>query len=123
MYTGLRVIGENGFIEVEWDGGFLKSAVYDEPDWNPEVFEEDQKDVIVAMIKDVVDSYENGTEPEVDYHKGLRATEIIFALYESVRQNSRIELPISIKDNPFITMLEAGSFGEYELKYMKQKKK
>ncbi len=110
MYTGVRVIGEKGFIEVEWDGGYLNSAVYADPSWKPEKYEHVGEETMAAMMKDFVDSYENGTEPEIDYKKGLRATEIIFAFYESVRQNSRIELPIDIDDNPFVTMLEAGKF-------------
>ena len=44
--------------------------------------------------------------------KSFRATEIIFALYESVRRHARIELPLTgVTDNLFLTMLERGEFG------------
>lgn len=42
-----------------------------------------------------------------------RPSEIIFSLYESVRRHARVSLPReSVLDNPFITMLDAGKFGQ-----------
>lgn len=110
MYTGVRVIGEKGFIEVEWDGSYLNSAIYTDPGWRAEPMPLDHEEVMIDMVRDIIDSYEQGIESEISYKKGLRATEIIFALYESVRQHSRIELPVSIDDNPFESMLDSGKF-------------
>lgn len=110
MFTGVRVIGDKGFIEVEWDGKFLASAVYADPDWQPPEVVEDKEAAMNAMIKDILDAYENKTEADCDFRKALRAAEIIFACYESVRRHARIELPISIQDNPFLNMLEEGQF-------------
>ena len=110
MYTGVRVIGDKGFIEVEWDGKFLASAVYADPAWRPPQLVEDKEIPMKAMVKDILDAYENKTEADCDFRKALRATEIIFACYESVRRHARIELPIKIQDNPFLNMLETGEF-------------
>jgi UDP-N-acetyl-2-amino-2-deoxyglucuronate dehydrogenase len=113
MGTGLRVIGEKGFFEAYWDGQFGRMVVYDEPDWQPEEPEEDKEGTMERTVSDIFDAMEEGREPELSWHKAVRATEIIFALYESVRRHARIELPLSgVSDNPFIAQLEAGHFGQ-----------
>ena len=38
----------------------------------------------------------------------LNATEIIFAIYESSRRRGRVDLPLTISDNPLVAMVEAG---------------
>jgi len=62
-------------------------------------------------VRDALDSLEKGVEPVLSHTKALRAAEIIFALYESVRRNARVELPLDINDNPFVRILESGAFG------------
>jgi len=108
MSTGVRVIGSEGFIEVAWDGQIGRAAVYNEPDWQPPEIEDDKEQVMVRLVANAIDALESGGEPELDYRKALRATEILFALYESVRRRQRVELPIDLDDNPFLTMLESG---------------
>ncbi|MFP4581054.1 MAG: Gfo/Idh/MocA family protein [Candidatus Sumerlaeia bacterium] len=110
MGTGLRVHGTKGFIEVFWDGQIGCMAVYDKPGWRPEEPENPEDQVMIDYVKNAIDCMESGDEPELSHKKALRAAEIIFAIYESVRKRSRIELPISIEDNAFISMLEAGEF-------------
>lgn len=39
-------------------------------------------------------------EPELSSRKALRANELIFATYESSRRHGRVELPLTIEDNP-----------------------
>lgn len=111
MHTGVRITGSKGFIEVSWDGKFGQSVVYDDPAWRPPVMEDTSHDQMIGVIRNAVDCLESGNEPELSYKKALRATEIIFAFYESVRRNARIELPlVGVEDNPFITMLENNKF-------------
>jgi hypothetical protein len=38
----------------------------------------------------------------------LQATELIFASYESSRRRGRVDLPLTIDDSPFLTMLAYG---------------
>jgi UDP-N-acetyl-2-amino-2-deoxyglucuronate dehydrogenase len=105
MPTGVRVIGSEGFIEVLWDGQIGQAVVYNDPSWKP------PDEQLIGVIRNAIDSLDTGEEPELSYKKALRATEIIFGFYESVRRNARIELPLTgVTDNPFITMLENGQF-------------
>ena len=46
--------------------------------------------------------------PELDGKRALQATEIIFACYESSRRHARIDLPLTIDDNPLVSMIENG---------------
>ena len=59
-------------------------------------------------IADLVDTLLTGREPELSARKALNATEIIFAIYESSRRRARIDLPLTIADNPLVSMIEAG---------------
>ncbi len=63
---------------------------------------------IQRAIKDLIDSLKKGTEPELSAHRALNVTEVIFAAYESSRIRARIDLPLTIQDNPLISMLETG---------------
>ncbi len=109
--SGVRILGEKGFIEVKWEGDFKEGRIYDRPAWEPPEINPDHDRQMKKLVSKTLDSLEKGEEPELSYKKALRAAEIIFAFYESVRQNRRIELPLEgIKDNPFITMLNNGEF-------------
>lgn len=112
MWGGVRVIGTDGFIEAYWDGNFGKGAIYSDPTWQPPEMSSEIDYEMEDVMHNVVDCMESGEETEISYKKALRAAEIIYAFYESVRQNKRMELPLSgINDNPFITMLENREFG------------
>jgi len=111
MHTGVRVVGSKGFFEVDWDGKLGQCVVYDDPLWRPLIVKNEPNDQMIGVIRDAVDCLESGDEPGLSYKKALRASEIIFAFYESVRRNARIELPLTgMTDNPFITMLEKNQF-------------
>jgi len=109
--TGVRVIGTDGFIEAEWDGQIKRAVVYAEPDWKPELPEIKTELFMVDYVRDVLDCLETGREPVLHYRKALRAAEIIFSLYESVRRHAVVNLPLDTTDNAFITMFESGAFG------------
>lgn len=111
MPTGVRVIGTEGFVEVAWDGQFGRALVYDDPAWKPPVIEDKVENHMLGVIRNALDCLESGEEPILSHKKALRAAEIIFALYESVRRHARVELPLEgVTENPFITMLQAGEF-------------
>ncbi|SFJ23917.1 Predicted dehydrogenase [Paenibacillus sp. UNC496MF] len=111
MHTGVRLVGSEGFVEVDWDGRIGEARVYDDPAWKPEVPEADEAAQMIGVVDDVVSSLEAGREPELSYRKALRASEIIYACYESVRRHARVELPLAgVTDNAFIQLLDAGHF-------------
>jgi predicted dehydrogenase len=105
MYTGVRVIGEKGFIEMPWQGQIARAVAYDEPGWQPPQIEENKEAVMVETIRHLVDCLDTRAESELGHRAALRATEVIFALYESVRRRARVELPIDIRDNPLLAIL------------------
>ncbi len=111
LWGGVRVTGSRGFLEVTWDGHFERGVVYADPAWQPPVIEARNEDQMLGVVRNALDCLETGAEPELSYKKALRASEIIFALYESVRRHARVELPLmGVTDNPFLTMLENGDF-------------
>jgi len=62
-------------------------------------------------VADLVRCIQTGEEPELSSHKALRATEVIFATYESSRRRGRVDLPLEPEDSAFISMLQAGEVG------------
>ncbi len=108
--TGVRLLGESGLIEVTWDGELRRAVRFDDPSWKC-VFEPDtEQTTMAAMMADVTRCLRDQQEPEVSFQKALRASEIIFALYESVRRHRRVHLPLDTHDNPFLAMLATGHF-------------
>jgi UDP-N-acetyl-2-amino-2-deoxyglucuronate dehydrogenase len=111
IWGGVRVYGTEGFVEVMWDGEIRGGAIYSDPSWKPEVEVTPAPEQMKGVIRDAIDCLESDREPELSHKKALRASEIIFAFYESVRRNARVSLPLEgVTDNPFITMLENGEF-------------
>ena len=114
LWSGVRVTGSEGFIDVTWDGEIKRAVVYGDPAWVlPPLDDEAGSDPMTEVVRNAIDCLETGREPELSYKKALRAGEIIFAFYESVRRHRRIELPLTgVTDNPFMSMLESGAFDD-----------
>ncbi len=112
MGSGVRLTGSGGFMEITWAGTYPRAVVYDDPNWKaPPV---DDSSPMPRVMKDMVDCLESGDEPELSVHKALRATEIIFAIYESSRSRCRIDLPLQTRDSAYISMIEEGMIGPQE---------
>ncbi|MGI8912544.1 MAG: Gfo/Idh/MocA family protein [Chloroflexota bacterium] len=62
-------------------------------------------------IIDLIAALEESREPELSAARALRATELIFASYESSRRRGRVDLPLTIDDSPLLAMLESGEIG------------
>jgi predicted dehydrogenase len=58
-------------------------------------------------IDEVVDALETERESSLSGRIGLNTAEILFAGYESVRQQGRVGLPLDIDDNPLEEMVES----------------
>lgn len=63
---------------------------------------------IERAIADIVRALREGGESELCARNALNATEIIFACYESVRRRARVDLPLTITDNPLVDLVERG---------------
>ena len=105
-----RLIGTDGMIEVgAADGSHLRVMRENSSTW--EIIDTNDENLhgpnyISGAIANLVDSLENGLVPELDGKRALQATEIIFACYESSRGHARIDLPLTIDDNPLVSMIK-----------------
>jgi predicted dehydrogenase len=86
----LRIQSHEGIETVEYDGLA------------------DQESCIDRAIADVVRALREDDTSELCAENALNATEIIFAGYESVRRRGRVDLPLTIDDNPLESMVDAG---------------
>jgi len=79
--------------------------------WEPVAVDEGLHgfDSVTRGVLDLVDALKTGREPELAGRRALRATELIFATYESSRRRARVDLPLDISDSPLQAMIdEAG---------------
>lgn len=110
LWGGVRVTGSEGFLESTWDGQFQRAVVYADPSWQPPTVEDPTGGPMRGVVSNALDSLASGAEPELSYQKALRASEIIYAFYESVRRHARVALPLmDVTDNPLLTMLDSGA--------------
>ncbi|MCX7799237.1 MAG: Gfo/Idh/MocA family oxidoreductase [Fimbriimonadales bacterium] len=106
LWGGVRLHGTKGFFEATWDGDIQRAVVYDEPDWRPQAPTTGHDETMRRVVADALDAAERGTEPELGWRKALRASEILFALYESMRRRERVELPLTgVDDNRMFDLL------------------
>ncbi len=63
---------------------------------------------VEKAILDIIDCLKTGRKSILDAHNALRTSEVIFATYESSRRRGRVDLPLDIDDNPFVSMIEEG---------------
>jgi UDP-N-acetylglucosamine 3-dehydrogenase len=108
-----RLIGTEGMMEVRWDAPCLRLFNAQSGGWQV-IDQPDDLHNWVAInrgIADIVDALDAGREPLLSAKYALQSTEVIFAAYESSRRRSRIDLPLTVDDNAFLTMLTDGLIG------------
>ncbi|MWG33837.1 gfo/Idh/MocA family oxidoreductase [Halomarina oriensis] len=104
--ASLRLCGSNGVVELHEGGEENRYRREGETEWTGIDIDADG-DRVVDSIAHVVDSFAAGEEPETAASRALVATELIFAVYESVRQRGRIDLPLDAEDNPLEALVDA----------------
>jgi predicted dehydrogenase len=67
-----------------------------------------QPTYIERGIADLVAALEEGREPALAAENALRATELIFACWESARRTGRVDLPLEVTGNPLEAMVDSG---------------
>ena len=111
-----RLLGSDGVIEVGAE------SADDEADLPPLRIRRDGEDwetvetedglhgwaFIDRAIAENVRCLREDERPELCAENALRATELIFATWESSRRRGRVDLPLNIDDNPLQAMLESG---------------
>ncbi len=105
---GMVIYGTEGRLEVSvLNGPRLRLRRFGgKPDETPELPKAEEATVLSVL--DLLDCLESGQEPELSSRKALRATELIFATYESSRRRGRVPLPLEIDDSPLLAGLEQG---------------
>jgi len=105
-----RIEGTDGRIDVHLSGDealALEVTRFGEGT-ERETFERGD-DWIERAITDVVAALDEGRPCELRAENALKATEIIFGGFESVRERGRVELPPDVDDNPLHEMVESGA--------------
>lgn len=108
-----RLIGTDGIVEVRNDAPHVRVLSAKALGWR-DIEQPDNlhgPDMVVRAIKDIVDALATGRESMLSARNALRATEVIFATYESSRRRARIDLPLTTSDNAFVSMLSDGLVG------------
>jgi len=110
-----RLIGTDGVIEVgpEGDDDEELPALRirrDGGDWEAVETADGLHgwEFVDRAIAENVRCLREGETPELGAENALRATELIFATWESSRRRGRVNLPLTIDDNPLQAMIDAG---------------
>ncbi len=100
-----RLIGSDGVIEVTLGTTSIRVRGKGDANWRDvQVADEAQEnlsEVVGRGVLDLIDALKTGREPELSARRALRATELIFATYESSRCAGRVELPLEPLASPF----------------------
>ncbi len=100
-----RLVGSDGVIDVNLGATAIRVRGKGDQAWRdvPVASEagENLQEVVGRGVLDLIDALKTGREPELSARRALRATELIFATYESSRRGGRIELPLDALPSPF----------------------
>lgn len=109
-----RIIGTHGTIELGYSQDVpLRMWGKGQSDWQTIPVDEglhgkDLGSLVTLGVLDLVEALKYGRAPELSGHRVIKATELIFATYESSRRRARVDLPLDIDDSPLHAMAAAG---------------
>ncbi len=100
-----RLIGSEGEIEVTLGAKAIRVRGKGDASWREVQVAgeagENLGEVVKLGVLDVIDALKTDREPEQSARRALRATELIFATYESGRRGGRIDFPLEALESPF----------------------
>jgi UDP-N-acetylglucosamine 3-dehydrogenase len=103
-----RIIGSKGRIEVEVSKGpRLRMLREGTGEWEMPALDgivPPSGDTVLSIL-DAIQCLETGAQPTLGSPNALRATELIFATYESSRRRARVTLPLDTEDSALLAML------------------
>lgn len=107
----IRLIGDDGIIEIGWQDPWLRIRGKGDPNWLTIPTDEGIHDNVGMdrAAADLVQSLDTGDRPLLSSHNALKATEILFAVYESSRRRGRVDLPLEQEDSALLAMIEERS--------------
>jgi predicted dehydrogenase len=108
-----RLVGTDGTIEVHGEQPHVRVRGKRDAGWRVYGTGEGIHGgaALERAVAELVAALDEGREPALSSQKALRATEVIFATYESSRRRARVDLPLETEDSAFLSMLEAGQIG------------
>ena len=100
-----RPVGSDGVIEVTLGATSIRVKGKGDADWRDvqvaQKMGENLGELVGQGVLDLIDALKTGREPELSARRALRATELIFATYESSRRGGRVEFPLEALESPF----------------------
>lgn len=108
-----RILGSDGVIEIaneKASGGPIRMLRSAGAGWEAPVLDGLPHGHVAeceAAMRDVIGSLMTGREPQLSSRKAVRATELIFATYESARRGERVSLPLQAENASLEIMLQA----------------
>lgn len=100
-----RLIGSDGIIEVTLGANAIRVRGKEDANWRTVEVTQKKSDSLEELVGlgvlDLIDALKHGREPELSAQRALRASEVLFATYESSRLGGRIELPLAALASPF----------------------
>jgi predicted dehydrogenase len=111
----IRVSGDKGVLEITTAEPWLRVHELDRPGWQQFDTGESIHDdaAIYRGIDNLLACLETGGTPLLSSKNALRATEIIFAAYESSRRRARVDLPLPPGPSALLEMVASGEM-EYK---------
>jgi len=103
-----RIEGTEGRIDIDLSDAHALEVTRFGEGTEREEFERGD-DWIARAIADVVAALDEGRPCELRAENAMKATEIIFGGFHSVRERGRVELPPEIDDNPIHEMVDSGA--------------
>lgn len=113
---GIRLIGTAGVAEYHWEQPNVRVLARGKKEW--ETFEESdggwedpsywEVSYFDRALAEVVNSYREGRETQLQADVAMKGHEIAYACYESVRSRELVKLPIDIEDHPLEQMVASG---------------
>lgn len=113
-----RLIGTNGEIEIgrgyprDIDPDHHVTVTYNDDRGSEDVRTDDDglhdSSCFTRALESVVTALDANETPLLDGKNALKATEIIFAIWESARRRGRVDFPLDICGNPLEEMVESG---------------
>lgn len=95
----VRVLGSDGTLEMRmWHDTPLRVQSASDDGWR--ALDVESIDAQDAAVADVVTALTAGRRPTLHANRALAATELVFGIWESARRGGRVELPLTVEDNP-----------------------
>jgi len=103
--TNNRIVGTDAVIERPNSDTF-RIRRWEDGEWNDVDCTGNDNDQ--RAITEVVDALEEDREPDISGKNVLPASDLVFGIRESSRRRGRVDLPLTLDEDPLAAMVEAG---------------